>query len=247
MSVDRPQVPDVLRGEGVGSALASVSRPGLEASLHLEVATQRLWLIEHRIDSYGEDSTATSAHDGLASSFARGTLIVGGQVSPPIVHIEVLVGARAQSSRPGVQGAWLTVVDDLELPFECVVRGLDDAGARIEQRTLDFAVDAPSSVAGRLANARRRFGFVLRHRLATAERHTLLPIVRARSHETSRAPLVSFGDAPAAAVDHADGALNFHGWRCGTLLAALTTVSLLDGGSALTTAAAIRRRDHLWR
>lgn len=171
MSADRRRDLDVLR-EGLGSPLASVSRPGLEASLQVEVATQRLWLVEHRNDAHGEDWTATSAHDGLASSFARGTLVVGGRVSPPIVQIQAVVGGRAQSPRPGPHGAWLTVVDDLELPFECVVDGLDDAGVRIQQRTLDFVVDPPSSVGGRLGNARRRFASLLRHRLGRLPRGT---------------------------------------------------------------------------
>lgn len=97
MSADQHRDLD-LSGEGLGPAVASVSRPGYEASLHLERATQQLWLVERSHDSHGEDWTAAAAHDALAASFAQGRLIVGGQVSLPTVDVEAVVGARVQAN-----------------------------------------------------------------------------------------------------------------------------------------------------
>jgi len=171
MSADHRHEVDLLR-ERLGSPLVSISRPGHEASLHLDVGTQQLWLAEHRTDSHGEDWTAASTHDAVTTSFAQGTLIVGGLLSPPIVRVEALVGDRVQRPSPVSQEAWLAIFDGLELPFECIVRGLDDAGTCVQESTLDFPVDSQASVAGRLADARRRFAFGLRHRFGRMPKGT---------------------------------------------------------------------------
>ena len=80
--------------------MASVSRPGHEASLHLDGGTQQLWLAEHRTGSHGEDWTAASTRDAVTTSFAQGTLIVGGLLSPPIVRVEAVVGDGDRVQRP---------------------------------------------------------------------------------------------------------------------------------------------------
>jgi hypothetical protein len=132
--------------------------------MHLEPATQQLWLVEIRNDSHGEDWTATPAHGTLATSFAEGTLIVGGQASPPTVRIETAVGACVQHQSLSAHGAWLTIFDSLDLPFDCIVRDIDGAGSCVQQHTLDFPSDPRQSIVGRLASTRRRLPFGLRRR-----------------------------------------------------------------------------------
>jgi hypothetical protein len=140
--------------------------------MHVEPASQQLWLVEHRNDPHGEDWTATPAHGTLATSFARGRLVVGGRASSPTVRIDAAVDAWVQHQTLSAHGAWLTIFDDLELPFECIVRDLDGAGSCIQQHTLDFPVDPPEGVIGRLASTCRRLAFGLRHRFGRMPRGT---------------------------------------------------------------------------
>jgi len=166
-----PPSPGLLR-ERLEPALASVARPGYEACLHAEPATQQLWLVEHRNDSHGEDWTATPARGALAASFAGGTLVVGGRASLPTVDLEAAVGACVRHPRVNAHGAWLTIFDDLELPFDCIVRDSDGAGSCVQQQTLDFPADPAVGIVGRLARTGSRLVFGLRLRLGRLPRGT---------------------------------------------------------------------------
>ncbi len=140
--------------------------------MHLESRSQQLWLVERRSDSHGEDWTATPANGAVATSFAQGRLVVGGRASLPTVGIEAAVGACLQHPSLSTHGAWLTIFDDLDLPFDCIVRNLDGAGSCVQQHTLDFPADPPESIVGRLASTRRRLSFGLRHRFRRLPRGT---------------------------------------------------------------------------
>lgn len=171
MSADHRRPPDLLR-EQLEPALTFVAMPGYEASVHLEPRSQQLWLVERHTDSHGEDWTATPANGTIATSFARGTLVVGGRASLPTVGIEAAVGACLQHPRLSTHGAWLTIFDDLKLPFACIVRDLDGAGSCVRRHTLEFPADPPEGIVGRLASTSRRLAFGLGRRFGRLPRGT---------------------------------------------------------------------------
>lgn len=151
--------------EQLGPALLTISGPSYTASLHLQLDTQRLWLVERGNEAGGEDWSAVASDSSLVTSYGSGTLIVGGRASTPIVAIDATAGLSSRRMSTATAGAWLTSFEDLSLPFELVVRAIDAQGTCVEVATLDFPADAPSMLAARLADAARRTVISLRARL----------------------------------------------------------------------------------